>query len=228
VTPTVPALRRRIFLIGLPMAGGAGLVVHILTDVSLPLAIGVVALLGAGVFGFVLSRMDPAGRRALRRRAGVGLIAGVIGTLAYDAARYGVVALFEMSFKPFHVFHVFGELFIGTNHPEALIFAVGTLYHVSNGTFFGLAYTLVLRRPSWWTGALWGVGLELCMAFLYPSWLRIQMLREFLEISAIGHVVYGSTLGVVAAIGIRRLAARAAEPAAPPAVSDAPQPTEVP
>ncbi|MBV1850192.1 hypothetical protein [Catellatospora tritici] len=221
----VPALRRRIFLIGLPMAGGAGLVVHILTDVSLPLAIGAFALLGAAVFGFVLSRMDPAGRRALRRRAGVGLLAGLVGTLAYDAARYGVVALFDMSFKPFHVFHIFGELFIGPNHPDVLIFAVGTLYHISNGTFFGLAYTLVFKRPSWWTGALWGIGLELCMAFLYPTWLRIQMLNEFLEISALGHVVYGSTLGVVAAIGVRRLAARATAPADAPV--ETPKPAEV-
>ncbi|GHJ48754.1 hypothetical protein Cs7R123_60960 [Catellatospora sp. TT07R-123] len=225
---SVPALRRRIFLIGLPMAGGAGLVLHILTDISLPLAIGAFALLGAAVFGFVLSRLDPAGRRALRRRAGVGLVAGLIGTLAYDAARYGVVALFDMSFKPFHVFHIFGELFIGTNHPDALIFAVGLAYHISNGTFFGLAYTMVFRRPSWWTGALWGIGLELCMAFLYPTWLRIQMLNEFLEVSALGHVVYGATLGAVAAAGISRLAARSTGPAAAPVEAPAPNPSEVP
>jgi hypothetical protein len=203
----VQRLRRRILLIGLPMAGGAGLVVHILTDVSLPLAIGVLALLGAAVFGLLVSRMTVVARRALRRRAAVGLLAGLVATLAYDAARYGVVALFDMSFQPFHVFTVFGELFIGVDHPGWLIFAVGLLYHLSNGTFFGVAYTLVLRRPSWWTGALWGIGLEASMAMLYPAWLRIQMLREFLEISALGHVVYGVTLGLVALAGVRRIAA---------------------
>lgn len=205
VSPSLPALRRRVLLIGLPMAGGAGLVLHILAGVSLPLAIAALALMGAGVFSFVVSKMDSAARRTLRQRAGVGLLAGLIGTLAYDAARYGLVALFSMSFKPFHVFSIFGELFIGTGHSAALTFAVGTLYHVSNGTFFGLAYTLVFRRPSWWTGALWGIGLELCMVTLYPSWLRIQMLQEFLEISALGHVVYGSTLGIVAALGLRKI-----------------------
>jgi hypothetical protein len=63
----------------------------------------------------------------------------------------------------------------------------------------------VFRRPSWWTGALWGIALELCMATLYPSWLRIQMLSEFLEVSAVGHVVYGSVLGLVAARGVAAL-----------------------
>jgi hypothetical protein len=43
------------------------------------------------------------------------------------------------------------------------------------------------------------------MATLYPAWLRIQMLGEFLEVSALGHVVYGSVLGLVAGAGVRRL-----------------------
>jgi hypothetical protein len=204
----LPALRRRILLIGLPMAGGAGLAVHILADYSLPLTIVVLAAAGALIWALLLSRMDGATRSALRRRAVVGLGAGLIGTLAYDLARYGVVALFAMSFQPFHVFAVFGELFIGGNHGAAITFAVGAAYHVSNGTFFGLAYTLVFRRPTWWTGALWGIALELCMVTLYPAWLRIVMLREFLEISAIGHVVYGSVLGIVAARGIRSMSER--------------------
>jgi hypothetical protein len=206
-----PALRRRALLAALPMAGGAGLVLHILADISLPLAIVGLAVLGAGAWLLVLARLPAAARRTVRRRLAVGAVAGLAGTVAYDASRYGVVALLSMSFQPFHVFSLFGELFIGPDHPAALIFLVGSLYHLSNGTFFGVAYTLVVRRPSWWSGALWGIGLELCMASLYPSWLRVQMLAEFLEVSAIGHVVYGSVLGYVAS---RRLApaSRGAEP----------------
>jgi hypothetical protein len=185
------------------MAGGAGLVLHILADVSLPLAILALAAIGALVWGYVLSRLPRATRHALARRARVGLVAGLVGTVAYDLARYGTVALLHLSFRPFHVFRLFGELFLGTGHDPALTYAVGFAYHLGNGTFFGLAYTLVFRRPSWWTGALWGIGLELCMAALYPAWLRIQMLGEFLEVSAIGHVVYGSVLGLVAGSALR-------------------------
>jgi hypothetical protein len=203
-----PALRRRVLLVGLPMAGGAGLVVHILAGISLPLAIGVLALGGAALWAWVVSRLPAASRTALRRRAGIGVVAGLAGTVAYDLARYGTVALFSMSFQPFHVLYLFGVAFIGAGHAEPVTYAVGLAYHVANGTFFGLAYTLVFRRPTWWTGALWGIALEVCMATLYPSWLRIQMLREFLEVSALGHVVYGSVLGLVAARGVARLAAR--------------------
>jgi hypothetical protein len=193
-----------VVLIGLPFAGGAGLVLHILADVSLPLAILGLAALGAAAWVVVLRRLPPAARRMLRRRVRIGLVAGLAGTVAYDLARYGVVALFSFSFQPFHVFSVFGELFLGPDHAPATLFLVGLAYHVSNGTLFGVAYVLVIRRPSWWSGALWGLGLELSMALLYPSWLRIQMLGEFLEVSAIGHVVYGSVLGIVAGAAIRR------------------------
>ena len=205
---SLPSLRRRVLLIGLPMAGGAGLAMHILADLSLPLAILVFAASGAVVWLLVMKRLPARTWRAVRRRALVGVVAGAIGTVAYDAARYGIVSLFSMSFRPFHVLSLFGEAFIGHGHGEAVTFAVGALYHLSNGTFFGLAYTLVFREPAWWTGALWGIGLELCMATLYPSWLRVVMLREFLEVSAIGHVVYGSVLGVVAARGVAQLRQR--------------------
>ena len=203
---SLPSLRRRVLLVGLPMAGGAGLVMHILAGISLLLAIAFLAALGLAVWAWVLSRLDPGARAALWQRARIGVVAGLVATAAYDLARYGTVALFSMSFRPFHVLNLFGEAFLGPGHSASATFVVGLAYHVGNGTFFGLAYTLMFRRPSWWTGALWGIALELCMATLYPSWLRIQMLREFLEVSAIGHVVYGSVLGLVAAARVGRVA----------------------
>jgi hypothetical protein len=205
VVAALPALRVRLLLIGLPFAGGAGLAVYILAGISLPLAIAALALAGAAAWALVLRRLAPASRAELRRRALAGLVAGLVATVAYDTARYGLVSLLRMSFRPFHVFELFGQLFIGGGHSPALTFAAGLAYHLSNGTFFGVAYALVFRRPSWWTGTLWGVGLELSMALLYPQWLRIQVLGEFLEVSALGHVVYGTVLGLVATAGVRRL-----------------------
>jgi hypothetical protein len=201
----VPPPRLRLLFIGLPMAGGAGLVIHILAGFSLPLAIGVLVVAGGALWAWAWSRLSEPSRRYMRRRAAVGVVAGLVGVVAYDLARYGTVAAFSMSFQPFHVFTLFGEAFIGPGHSPMSTFAVGALYHVCNGTFFGLAYTLVIRRPSWWTGALWGMGLEVAMASLYPSWLRMEVLREFLEISILGHLVYGSVLGLAAAAGVRRM-----------------------
>ena len=197
-TIDLPRLRLRVLLIGLPFAGGAGLVLHILAGASLALGIAGLAVVAAAVWIVVAVHLRPEMRRTVYRRLRVGAVAGLMGTVAYDFARYGLVSVFSMSFQPFHVFSVFGELFVGPNHAAAVVFAVGLVYHLSNGTLFGIAYTLVFRRPAWWTGVLWGIGLELCMAMLYPSWLRIQMLGEFLEVSAFGHVVYGGVLGLVA------------------------------
>jgi hypothetical protein len=71
-----------------------------------------------------------------------------------------------------------------------------------NGVGLGVAYALVVKRPGPISGVLWGLGLELVMALLYPSWLRIRALEEFLTISIFGHVVYGFTLGM---LGRRRI-----------------------
>lgn len=202
--PPDPRLRWRLLLMCLPFAGGAGLVVHILAGISLPLAIGVLALLAATAWVGLLGRLPAGTRRLLRVRALIGAGAGVVSTIAYDLARYGIVAVFSMSFKPFHVWTVFGEAFIGRGHTVAALTVVGAVYHLSNGTFFGIAYTLAFRQPRWWTGMLWGVGLELCMATLYPRWLRLQALGEFLQVSAVGHLVYGTTLGLLAGWGVRR------------------------
>src|SRR4051812_38886299 len=197
-------LRMRLLLIGLPMAGGVGLVVHILVGWSLPLAISVLVLGGFALWAWAWPRLPAHARSHLRLCLAAGTAAGLAGTLAYDLARYGTVALFSLSFEPFHVFTLFGTAFLGSSHPQWLLFTVGAVYHVCNGTFFGVAYTIVVRRRGWWTGMLWGAAPEGAMALPYPSWLRIQMLREFLEVRALGHLVYGAVLGTVAAARVRR------------------------
>jgi hypothetical protein len=117
--------------------------------------------------------------------------------MAYDASRWGVVSLLTLSFRPFHVLPIFGRLFVGADSPPGIALAAGIAYHAANGIGFAVAYTLVVRRGSLLSGVVWGICLELCMALLYPSWLRIMALREFLAVSALGHVVYGAVLGTV-------------------------------
>lgn len=202
---TGPAGRWRLLLVALPLASGAGLAVHILAGIDLRLAVAALVLAGLGIWLLLLPRM-PAQRRAeLGRRAWIGAVAGLLATFAYDLARYGTVAVLEFSFQPFHVFSVFGHLFLGPAASAPAAFAAGAAYHLVNGTSFGIAYLLVRRRPGPLTGMAWGVALELAMATLYPSWLRIQQFGEFLQVSAIGHLVYGATLGLLAG---RMLAAR--------------------
>jgi hypothetical protein len=193
----LPRWDRRLLLVLLPVAGGAGLVAHVLVDVSLPLAFAAIAGAGGLLATVAWRRLSPPARRLLGARLRAGLVGGALGVLAYDAARYGLVALLQLSFQPFHVFEVFGRLFLGDAVSPTTATAAGFAYHVSNGLCFGIAYAVLVRRPGVITGMLWGIALELAMALLYPSWLRIEALSEFLTVSAFGHVIYGGVLGWV-------------------------------
>jgi hypothetical protein len=173
-------------------------VIHIVAGVDLRLAVGILVVFGIATWIILVPRLPLVQRERLRRRAAAGAVAGLVGALSYDAARYGVVALLSLSFEPFHVFEVFGHLFLGPQAGARWAFALGALYHLANGTCFGVAYTIAVRRPRPLTGMAWGLALEFCMATLYPTWLRIQQMGEFLEVSALGHLVYGAVLGLVA------------------------------
>ncbi|HTG34537.1 MAG TPA: hypothetical protein VLB76_16575 [Thermoanaerobaculia bacterium] len=190
--------RWRLPLLLLPFAGGLGLVMHILVDLSLPLAVAALVSMGALLWFWFARRVPIQERRRMRRRARVGLLTGLLATVAYDAVRYGVVALWSFSFEPFHVIPIFGHLFVGAAASEAWAWAAGLAYHVGNGTGFGIAYVLLFRQPGPLTGVAWGLGLELAMALLYPSWLRLTALGEFLTVSMIGHLTYGCVLGLAA------------------------------
>jgi hypothetical protein len=190
----LPPLRFQLVL--LPVAGGAGLMTYVVAGISLPAAMGTLALIGASVWHAAWRTMPATGRAELKARTLRGARAGVLATAAYDATRYGIVALASLSFQPFHVLPIFGRLFVGSHASLGVAYAVGIAYHVANGVGFAIAYALVVRRGGLWSGIVWGIALELTMALLYPSWLRIIALREFLAVSAMGHLVYGAVVGV--------------------------------
>jgi hypothetical protein len=146
-----------------------------------------------------LVQVSPATRKTLWHRVRVGVYAGLASTAAYDVARYGLVSLLDWSFRPFHVWTIFGRLFLGTTAHEHAAFAVGMAYHALNGIGFALAYALVVRQGSLTSGVVWGLFLELAMALLYPSWMRITALGEFVTISVVGHLIYGAVLGTIVA-----------------------------
>jgi len=189
----VPA---RIWLAACPAAGAVGLGVYILAGVSLPLAALSIAVMGAVGWAILAARHGSV-TRELARRAGEGAVAGAAATVAYDAARYGLVSVLQMSFMPFHVWQLFGQLFLGQGADPTGAYAVGAIYHLSNGAGLGAAYRVLLARPTRVNGILWAFALELVMALLYPRWLRMAALGEFLEVSALGHAVYGIVLALL-------------------------------
>jgi len=117
----------------LPLASGAALLVDVLAGISLGLA-----LLGAGAVvalaGILLwLQLPPPARSELRRRAGVGVVAGLAATLAYDAVRWLLVTVLHWTFWPFDVFPIFGQAIGGSGLSGTQAIIIGTLYHYTNG-----------------------------------------------------------------------------------------------
>lgn len=176
---------------------GAALVIHIISGFSLRLALlgsaGIVALAVASLW----RRVDTTHRERFVRLLWVGAFSGLLATLAYDTSRY-VLSLWDNSlYNPFEAIRVFGVLLAGREAAPATVYSAGSAFHLFNGTSFGIGYAFLFGRRGILAGILWGLFLETFQITLYPGWLDIRAYREFVQISAFSHVVYGSVLGLL-------------------------------
>ena len=183
---------------------GAALLVHILAGWSLAVVLAFFTSLVAAGGVWVWRRASPYQRAMLARLARIGLLSGIAATITYDVSKYLLSQLDPTPFNPFEALRAFGAALIGREAPEAAIFAVGTAFHALNGTAFGVAFCMLFRQPNILLGIAWGLFLELFQLSLYPGWLSIRFYDEFVQVSALGHVVYGATLGWLCARGLRR------------------------
>jgi hypothetical protein len=182
-------------LAALSLTSGAALVVHILSHISLGLALLVAGMIVVSIGGFVWIRLAPTARVTVAQRIQVGLAAGLLATLAYDSSRWIIVTLFHDTFWPFDVFPIFGYAIAGSNIPHNVATIIGTLYHYTNGVLFAIAYTILFAPRGWWAGVLWALVLETLMLTIYPGWLHPRAFNEFVSVSILGHLAYGSVLG---------------------------------
>jgi hypothetical protein len=200
------------------LANGAALVLHIVRSAPLPAALGAIWAAGLAAIVIVIVRSEPWVRRELLRICLVGIGAGLVATIVYDVSKGLLSNLDPAPWNPYEAVRLFGEALIGTGYPDAVTRGVGLLFHVSNGTTFGLAFALLFG--GWATrsaavalllGIGWGLFLETFQLVLYPGWMNIKFLDEFRQVSFLGHVAYGATLGLLVRWGLRRTNA---EPAA--------------
>jgi hypothetical protein len=198
------------------LASGIALVITVIAGLPLWLML---VLLGTAAVLLVSLRWyqsDEAARLRLRRQMRTGVIAGLAATLAYDATRLLLVRVGRLPLSPFETFSIFGQLIAGGGRPDWVMFAVGTAYHVLNGTAFAIGYCFLLGGRNWRWGVAWGLGLEAAMLAIYPSWLDLDaVLVEFTTMSFVGHLAYGSVLGLVSQrlLGPRELDPRDQAPA---------------
>jgi hypothetical protein len=185
------------YLLGLAaLATGAALLVYFLTGISLWVGLLVTVTGAITAVGFAWRLLSPEQRLIVRIQACVGVGAGLLATVGYDLSRFILVRVAHFSLWPFDTFRLFGQLLIGTALPTNVALLIGTCYHVANGIGFALAYVFLFGRRGWLAGILWAMGLEVLMVSFYPGWLGLKALDEFLTISVLGHVVYGTILGV--------------------------------
>ncbi len=191
-----PSHRLRLIAL-LPLATGAGLLGFLIARISIWIGFGLVAVLGLAVIAAVWRSATTVQRATILRRARAGLIAGIAATAAYDLSRFILVTVFESPVWPFEALPAFGGLLLGADAGFNTRLFAGSIYHVINGVGFGIAYALFSRRPRILTGLVWALVLELFMVTLYPTWINLKALDEFVRISAFGHVVYGVVLGLL-------------------------------
>jgi hypothetical protein len=189
------------------------IVLHV--DLRVGLALTAVGML-AGV-AIASARASSDRRRWMLRSVVTGVVAGALATAGYDVTRYTLSVFDASPYDPFEAIRRFGALLTGGSTDPATIAITGGLFHLLNGSSFGVAYVFLFARDGQTTlrralatGFGWGLFLELFQIGLYPGWLDIRAYSEFVTISAVGHLVYGATLGAVARTLLQAWRSRAA------------------
>lgn len=182
---------------------GAALLTHVVSGFSLRLAL----LLAALIIGVGVSvrwwRSSPQNRERMLRYTKVGLLAGLVATVFYDVSKFLLSQWDDSRYNPFEAVRLFGLLLAGSAAPTSVVYVSGAGFHLLNGVFFGVAFCFFFGRRGVLAGVAWGFCLELFQLSLYPGWLNITFYSEFLQISALSHLVYGAVLGLLCQRSLR-------------------------
>jgi hypothetical protein len=176
------------------------LLVHLAGLIRMPYTLSFVTAPG---MVFLLGLMVLAGRvrrPVIMTRLRTGFLAGILGLVAYNAARWLVGMFLSVRMSPFYSIYIFGSLITGKPTGTAAAAVAGWLYHLSNGVTFAIIYTLVAGPAHWWFGLLWGLALETAMLLIYPASaiLRPPALLPFVVVSLVSHATYGAVIGLTA------------------------------
>lgn len=183
--------------LGASLSGGA-ILVHAVGWMRLSYSVAVLAPLSAVGLLALLARPHDAERRLLVDRLKGGLVAGLIGTGAYDLVRLAILLTGATPFDPFRPIEVYGLLILDRYTDTALTRTMGWAFHAWNGLAFATMYTLTVGRGRVTWALAWAMVLELAMLATYPSLFRLSLGAPFVLVSVMGHVAYGLAFGLVA------------------------------
>jgi hypothetical protein len=207
MTATLPSSRRisggpstRAKVIGavLALLSGAAVLAEAFTPIPMRIAVPVVVLPGALLLtGMVLAsvRRYPELDR-FADRAVSGALWGLVATLAYDAIRPLLMAIFRYHFNPYRAMPVFGSLITDQPKTTTIAIAIGWVYHFWNGISFGVTFALMRPRGGPIAGLVWAMVLQGFMMWSYPTLMRIRLDNPgFLMAGLVGHATWGLVLG---------------------------------
>lgn len=180
------------------LSSGIALVVAILSDRPL-WATSVFFMVPAFVTFVAVSVTIRRDEQALflgRLRAG--LLAGVLALMAYDASRWLVEAVNLSPTNSFQAIRIFGTGLTARPPGDRASLIAGWAFHVTNGLGFSLTYLFLAAGRKWWVGIGYALVLEAFLIGLYPGWLGLTLTKEFVSVSIMGHVAFGSVLGAIA------------------------------
>jgi hypothetical protein len=167
-----PATARETVLTLLALAaGGTSSLLVVAASAQLapmPLLFWAVGLPGMALVAAILVYARFAGLDRLCQRLWLGLVGGIVLTLALDAVR---VAGVHLGYLPDSV-TMFGNMITATPamaEPTPLSYALGGTYHFFNGISFALVYSILFGRSRWWGPVLFSVAfVEVGMMTLPP------------------------------------------------------------
>jgi hypothetical protein len=218
------ATRTRFALAALAVSSAAAVAVYIVARISLAAAVVVLVVPAGASWWWTWRRLPAAGRAELLRRCRAGVAAGIAATAAYDLARWALVEAFSLSLDPWITIRLFGRLLVGDDRPAALTLPVGIAFHVVNGIGLAVGFAVLFGGRTWRAGVAYAVALEVVMVALYPSWLDIRKMDEFVTVTFLAHVAYGATLADVSRRILARPPSRRSDAAAPPPPAPVPAP----
>jgi len=179
------------------LSSGIALVVAIVADLNLSLACSFILVPAFIAFLAVTVIVRRHEQTLFFVRLKAGLVAGVLGTIAYDGLRFAVENAGLSSANSFRAIRVFGMSLTAQSIDAPGAIAAGWTFHVVNGVGFAVAYVMVMAGKRVYWGLLYAMALETAMVTLYPGWLQMTPSAEFLTLSVLGHVAYGAVVGAI-------------------------------
>jgi hypothetical protein len=171
VAPGLATSREAVLTLLALAAGGISSLLVVAASAKLapmPVLFWAVGVPGMAVVVAILVYSRVTGMERLFQRLWLGLIGGIVLTLALDVVR---VAGVHLGYLPDSV-TMFGNMITAAPamaEPTPLSYALGGAYHFFNGISFALVYSILFGRTRWWGAVLFSVAfVELGMMTLPP------------------------------------------------------------